>query len=161
MKLIIHQGHFGLENLEKHVHQALFWPLINSEIDDMIKNCLTCLTFRNWQSSEAAIKQPVLEEPWTRLTANLFRLCGHYYLLVVDYNSKFVAIKNLKNLKSLIVVSKCKKIFSQCGIPKELITDIGTEFSSHHFKKCLKGWDIKHQTVSPHYHQFTSHKIGS
>ena len=51
MKLIIHQEHFRLENLKKCAHQALFWPLINSEIKDMIKNCPTCLTFRNRQRS--------------------------------------------------------------------------------------------------------------
>ena len=39
MKSIIHQEHFRLENLKKCAHQALFWPLINSEIKDMIKNC--------------------------------------------------------------------------------------------------------------------------
>ena len=45
MESIIHQGHFGLENSKKRACQALFWPLINSEIEDMIKNCPTCLTF--------------------------------------------------------------------------------------------------------------------
>ena len=63
---------------------------------------------------------------------------------------------NCKNLQALTVINKCKKISSQRGIPKELITDNGTDFISHHFKKCSKGWDFKHQTVSPHYHQFTS-----
>ena len=78
---------------------------------------------------------------------------GHYYLLVVDYNSKFVAVENLNNSQSLTVINKCKKIFSQYGIPKELITDNGPEFTSHHFKKFTKSLDFKHQTVTPHYHQ--------
>ena len=47
MKSIIHQDHFGIENLKKCASQALFWSLINSEIEDMTKNCPTCLTFRN------------------------------------------------------------------------------------------------------------------
>ena len=49
MKSIIDQGHFGLENLKKRARQALFWPLINGVIEDMIKNCPVCLTFRNRQ----------------------------------------------------------------------------------------------------------------
>ena len=77
---------------------------------------------------------------------------GHYYLLV-DYNSKFVAVENLNNSQSLTVINKCKKIFSRYGISKELITDNRPEFTSHHFKKFTKSWDFKHQTVSPHYHQ--------
>ena len=39
------------------------------------------------------------------------------------------------------------------GVPKELITDNGPEFTSHHLKKFSRSWDFKHQSVSPHYHQ--------
>ena len=110
------------------------------------------MTFRNRHSNEPAIKHPFPQEPWTKLIGDLFRLYGYYYLLVVDYNSKFVTVENLNNWQSLTVINKCKKIFSQYGIPKELITDNGPEFTSHHFKRFAKSWDFKHQTVSPHYH---------
>ena len=36
MRLITHQRRFGLENSKKRARQSLFWPLINSEIEDMI-----------------------------------------------------------------------------------------------------------------------------
>ena len=55
--------------------------------------------------------------------------------MVVDYNSKFAAVENLNNSQSPTVINKCKKIFSEYGIPKELITDNGPEFTSHHFKE--------------------------
>ena len=45
MKSLIHQGHLGIENCKKHTRQSLLWPLMNSEIEDMIKTCPTCLTF--------------------------------------------------------------------------------------------------------------------
>ena len=115
MNLIIHQGYIGHENLKKRARQVLYWPLINREIEDKIKNCPTCLTFRNGQPSERAIKRPIPQEPWTKLAAELLRLYGHYYLLVVDCNSKFFAVKNLENLHSLTVINKPKKIFSQCS----------------------------------------------
>ena len=68
MNLIIHQRHFELENSKKRARQALFWPLINSEIEDIKKNCATCLTFRNRQPSEPTIKHPVPQEPWTLIS---------------------------------------------------------------------------------------------
>ena len=113
MKSIIYQGHFGLENLKKRARQALFWPLINNEIKDMIKKCPTCLFFRSRQPTEPLIKHPVPQELWTKLAADLFRLYGHYYLLVVDYDFKLAAVGNLKNLQSVNVIIKCKKMFSQ------------------------------------------------
>ena len=45
MKSLIRQGHLGIENCKKRTRQSLFWPLMNSEIEDMIRRCPTCLTF--------------------------------------------------------------------------------------------------------------------
>ena len=78
MKSIIFQGYFGFENPTESACQALFWPLINSEIGDMIKTCPTCLTFCKRQPSEPAFKQPVPQETWTKLAADLFQLYGHH-----------------------------------------------------------------------------------
>ena len=71
--------------------------------------------------------------------------------MAVDYNSQLVAVQILKNSQSVTAINKCTKIFSRDGIPKELITDSGPEFASHHFKKFLKSWDFKYQTISSHY----------
>ena len=111
------------------------------------------LTFHNRQPSEPAIKHPVPpwslvpQESWNKVAADLFRLYGHYCLLVVDYNSKFVTIEISQ---FLTVINKCK---SQYGIPKKLIINNGLEFTSHHFKKFSKSWDLKLQTVSSRHHQ--------
>ena len=113
IKSINYHGHFGLENSKKCAHQALFWPLINSEIEDMIKNCPTCLLFCNRQPSELAIKHPVPQESCSLnpLAADLFRLYGYYYLLVVDYNFKFVALKILKICNPLPLLTSITKNF--------------------------------------------------
>ena len=119
----------------------------------MISKCPTCLTYRNRQTSETPIKPEIPHHPWTKCAADLFRLQGRYYLLIVDYYSKFIAVENLQNPQSETVINKCKKVFSQFGIPKVLITDNGPEFSSHKFRSFSKTWDILHKTISPHYHQ--------
>ena len=74
-------------------------------------------------------------------------------LFVVDYYSKFIAVENLQNPQSETVINKCKKVFSQFGIPKELITVNGPKFFSHKFCSFSKTWDILHKTISPYYHQ--------
>ena len=126
---------------------------MNSEIEDMIKRCRTCLTFRNCQPSEPIIHHPIPSQAWTKTAADPFRLHGHYYLLMVDYYSKFIAIETLKNLQSSTIINKCQKTFSQFGTPKELVTDNGPEFSSFYFKSFSQTWNFEHRTSSPHFHQ--------
>ena len=70
--------------------------------------------------------------------ANFFCLQGHYYLLILNYYSNVVAVENLQNPKSETAINKCKEVFSQFGISKELIMNNCPELSSHkfvHFQK--------------------------
>ena len=85
----------------------------------MISKCLTCLTYRNCQPREAPIKPKIPDHPWTKC-----------------------AVENLKTPQSETVINICKKVFSQFGIPKELITDSSSEFSSHKFRSFSKTRDI-------------------
>ena len=100
MKSIFHEGHLGIENCKKRARQALFWTLISKGLEDMISKCPTCLTYRNRQPNETPIKHEISDDPWTKCAAELFRLQGHYYLLIVDYYSKFMAVENLQNPQS-------------------------------------------------------------
>ena len=85
-----------------------------------------------------------------KCAVDFFLSQGYYYLLIVDYYSKFIAIEHLRNPQSETVINKCKKVFSQFGINKELITDNGPEFSSHKFRSFSKMWEILHKVISPH-----------
>ena len=80
----------------KLARQLLFWPLINSEIEDMIKKCPTFLTFWNHQSSQPITNHPIPNHTWTKVAADPF--CTYrYYLLIIDYYSNFFVIEMLKN----------------------------------------------------------------
>ena len=72
---------------------------------------------------------------------------------MINYYSKIIIIETLDNLQSSIVINKCKKIFSQFGTPKELVTDYGPEFTSRYFNSFLRTWHFEHRTISPHFHQ--------
>ena len=48
---------------------------------------------------------------------------------MIDHYSKFIVIEMLKNLQSLTVINKCKKIFSQFGTPKELLINNEPKFT--------------------------------
>ena len=138
MKSIIHQGYVGIENCKKRACQALFSPLINKELEDMISRCPIYPTHRNRQPSETHIKPEIPDHPWTKCAADLFLLQSHYCLLIADCYSKFITVENLQNPQSETPINKCKKFFSQFGIPKEVVTDNGPEFSSHKFRSFSK-----------------------
>ena len=153
MKDIIHHGHNGIERCKNRARQSIYWPGINREIEDLVSRCSLCSTHRNKQQKEPLIEHEIPDTPWTKVASDLFTLCGHDDVIVTDYFSKFVEIERLPNKSSTTVINKIKKIFSQHGIPKELCTDNGPEYSAACFKRFAKEWDFKHTTSSPHFSQ--------
>ncbi|XP_028415703.1 uncharacterized protein K02A2.6-like [Dendronephthya gigantea] len=153
MKEIIHQGHNGIARCKSRARQSIYWPGMNSEIDDLVSSCPHCLTHRNQQQKETLIQHNVPEVPWTKVASDLFTLYGHNYVIITDYTSKYIEIERLTDKSSQSVINKIKKIFTRHGIPKEVYTDNGPEYTAQAFKQFAKEWDFKHVTSSPHFAQ--------
>ena len=83
----------------------------------------------------------------------MFTLYGHDYVIIADYTSKYIEIERLTDKSSQIVINKIKKIFARHGIPKELHTDNGPEYTAQSFKHFTEQWDFRHVTSSPHFPQ--------
>ena len=126
---------------------------MNSEIDNLVSRCPQCLTHGNQQQKETLIQHTVPKVPWTKVASDLFTLYGHSYVIVTNYTSKYIEIERLPNKSSLNVMNKIKKIFAHHGIPKELYTDNGPEYTAQSFKCFAKEWEFKHVTSSPHFTQ--------
>uniref|UniRef100_A0A3P8S1I8 Integrase catalytic domain-containing protein n=1 Tax=Amphiprion percula TaxID=161767 RepID=A0A3P8S1I8_AMPPE len=55
------------------------------------------------------------------------------------------------------VIQKIKGVFARYGIPDEVVSDNGPQFSSAEFKEFAKQFDFKHCTSSPHHPQGNGH----
>ena len=64
---------------------------------------------------------------------------------------KFFEISLIPDKKILAVITHLKNIFARHGIPKEVISDNGPEFSSRQFSIFPKQWDFTFFTSSPRY----------
>ena len=77
---------------------------------------------------------------------------NRHYLITVDYFSSFIEVDQLKtNQTSGEVVTKLKVQFARYGIPTELISEGGPQFTSAEFKRFLDEWGVSHTLSSPLY----------
>ena len=53
----------------------------------------------------------------------------------------------------MCVIRKLKAHFARHGIPEQLVTDNGSQFTSRDFLKFSRDWDFEHLTSSPHHSQ--------
>ena len=75
------------------------------------------------------------------------------YLVTSDYYSDFFELDHLRSPSSVCVIRKLKAHFARHGIPEQLVTDNGSQFTSRDFLKFSRDWDFEHLTSSPHHSQ--------
>lgn len=63
---------------------------------------------------------------------------GKNYLLVIDYYSNFIEVDQLSNTTSKQIIEKLKKQFATFGIPRQIISDGGPQYSSSEFASFVK-----------------------
>ena len=47
------------------------------------------------------------------------------------------------------VIKHLKEIFTEIGVPRCIVSDGGTQFTSNEFKDFMKMWGIQHRVTSP------------
>ena len=150
----IHESHLGIVRCKQLARDVVYWPGMNSQIEDMISNCSTCQEKRRCQQKEPLMPSEVPTGPWKILATDLLYCNGTTYLVTIDYYSEYIDVEELKDDSySSTVVERLAKLFSMHGIPEKLLSDNGPQFSSHHFAQFATEWNFKHITTSPTMHQ--------
>ena len=76
--------------------------------------------------------------------------------MIIDYYSRYIETAKLSSESSSEVIQHAKSIFAGRGIPKQIISDNGPQYSSLEFKKFAEEYGFLHTTSSPKFPQSNS-----
>lgn len=90
------------------------------------------------------------ESPWSRIHVDYAGpFLGEMFLLIVDAHSKWMNIYPVKSATSQVTIEKLRQSFSVFGLPKMLVSDNGTCFTSAEFETLMKQNGIDHVKSAP------------
>ena len=91
-------------------------------------------------------------------TADLFSHAGHTYLVFADRYSDYPFVSSWRfTPTSDMVCTALACIFRDVGIPKEITSDGGTQFTAATFKRFATAWGFHHRLSSPHHSRGNGH----
>ncbi|XP_046546911.1 uncharacterized protein K02A2.6-like [Haliotis rubra] len=149
---LLHEGHPGMVKMKMFSRHYVWWPGMDQEIEGKVKTCDTCQV--NGKATPPVNIHP-WEYPsglWQRLHIDYAgHLMGKMYLVIVDAHSKWIDVHVSNSATSAATIQKRQESFAIFGLPKTVVSDNGTCFSSTEFKMFMDKNGIEH-IFTPTYH---------
>ncbi|XP_024890884.1 uncharacterized protein K02A2.6-like [Temnothorax curvispinosus] len=149
----VHYSHLGVNKCLSIAQESIFWPGMINQIKQKIAECPLCLKYAKSQNREPLKSHEIPNLPWNKIGCDIFELKGKKYLLLIDYFSKYPEVAELESMTSNTIIKKMKSIFARHGIPRTVISDGGTQFTSKEFEQFTKEYEFDHIPSSPTYAQ--------
>ncbi|UYV60389.1 K02A2.6-like [Cordylochernes scorpioides] len=149
MLKLLHQSHIGINRMKSLARSSVWWPKMDSQIEEFVKECSPCMHHQTAPPAENT-PWPRTNQPWQRVHVDHFYFRGDCYLLVVDANSNWIEVFQVRGTTSQENIKLLRECFARYGLPQCLVSDNGPPFNSIEFKEFLRKNNVYHLT-SPAY----------
>lgn len=153
----LHDGHQSLSKCRERAKETVWWPNISADIKRCVETCRFCQENKRTQRKEPLQSTPLPERPWQRIATDLCEYNGKNYMVISDYYSRYLEILHLPTTTTDQVVKRMKATFARFGIPEQIVSDNGPQYTSDTWKDFCREYDIEHVTSSPHNPQGNGH----
>ena len=146
---VLHLGQYAIDKMSPRARETVYWPGISEDIRSTYHHCQICAKSARTQQKETLQPIETPQTAWEQLGLDIFSLGNTQYLLAVDYFSQFPVVRKLHSLHSLSIIKHLKDIFTEIGIPRCIVSDGGTQFTSQEFRDFTRTWGIQHRITPP------------
>ena len=130
-------GHLGRNKTTSQILQRFYWPTMYQDIAKFCRTCEVCQkTCNKGIKTAPLIPLPVISQPFERIAMDIVGPLpksnhGNRFVLVIcDYATRYPEAVPLRYIDAASVAEELLKLFSRVGVPKEILTDQGTNFTS-------------------------------
>ena len=156
-------GHFHKDRVLELARSRFYWKDMNKDLKAHCKACHQCAIHQDVPFPKAEMKPTVTEvttlfERWhVDVVGPLPRSANGktYILMAQDAFSKWPVAKAVSGCPTSKTITEWlqEAIIYQFGVPKEIMTDRGSQLESKEFAEWIQNQGIKHLTSTAYHHQ--------
>ena len=152
----LHKGHPGVVRMKTLARSHICWPNLDSAIERRAKACTACQCNKHLPPKAPLHYWPWPPAPWDRIHIDFAGpFMGNMFFIVVDAHSKWPELCIMTSTTTARTISVLREMFARFGLPKQLVSDNGPQFTSDEFEQFLEGNGVNHIRSSP-YHPSTN-----
>nr|XP_039268356.1 uncharacterized protein K02A2.6-like [Styela clava] len=146
-----HSGHPGMVRMKQRCRENVWWPRLNAQIEDFVRNCQPCaMSGKSIKPAEPPLQSiPWPSEPWKDISIDVFGemqiapVKDRFAVVINDLHSKWPEVALTSNVTSTYLINILEGLFARWGIPESITSDNGSVFVSYEFKHFLAKHGIK------------------
>ena len=148
----LHQGHPGIVKMKAVARSHVWWPCLDSSIEQTVRGCEACQLNRHMPAKAPLHPWSWPMTPWERIHVDFAGpIQGKMLFLVVDAHSKWPEVHILTSTTAARTIQVLREIFARYGVPKQLVSDNGPQFTSQDFAEFMGRNGIKHTRTAPYH----------
>ncbi len=152
----LHENHPGMSRMKARARSYMWWSGLDPDIENQAKACLSCQE----QASKPAVAplHPWVwpNSPWKRIHIDYAGpFLNKMFLVVVDAHSKWPEVIQMSSTTSQNTIEALQALFARYGLPEQIVSDNGAQFTSQEFSDFVQANGIKHIRSAP-YHPSTN-----
>ena len=153
----LHAAHQGTSSMERRARGIVYWPGMSKDIQDIRNGCSDCNRNAPSQAATPPIMSTPPATPFEAVFADFFEYSGRHYLVVGDRLSGWVEVFSSTPSSTLAgaagLIRHLRTFFATFGVPEELSSDGGPEFTASQTKEFFCRWGVHHRVSSAYFPQ--------
>ena len=139
----LHSAHQGWSSMEARAADLLWWPGLKHQIEDRHNRCHSCTVHAPSQSPLPPVSPPTPDYPMQQICLDIAHYNGNSYIVIVDRFSNWVSIYKFTKTEGCLKALRNHLIVH--GVPDELSSDGGPEYTAAEVKHFLGRWGVRHR----------------
>ena len=155
-------GHLGIKRTLELITRNFWWPKIKEDVTKYVNSCQSCARNKINRHRKYGLLQPLdtPERPWKSIEIDF--LCGlpdskgyTVIMVVVDRFSKMIHLIPFKQIPDAKQTAKAfmNNIFKLHGLPQDIYTDRGSQFTSALWNEFMHLLKIKNNIATTDHHE--------
>ena len=143
--------------MEQRARAIVYWPGTSTDIRNVRDRCADCNRNAPTQAATPPLPTTPPSSPFEAVFADFFTYGGRHYLVIGDRLSGWVEVFGYPAGTTLAgasgLIRHLRSFFATFGVPEELSSDGGPEFTAGCTEAFLRLWGVRHRISSAHFPQ--------
>ena len=153
-------GHLGRRKTTSRILQRFYWPGMFRDVSDYCRSCPECQkSSPRGRSKALLLPLPIVDVPFKRMAMDIVGQLprsssgNHFILVLCDYATRYPEAIPLRTVEADRIAKEPVKVFARVGVPDEILTDQGTNFTSQLLQEVYRLLKVKPIRTTPYHPQ--------